>query len=219
LEKDVTRRQTAYPGRVAAGPDQPLRPATLFEHGRCGYRAAVNARVHWHSSATLLALGALIAAIVYTPADSGPADLAISKTDAPDPVFVGATLTYTIQVANLGPQSTGKVKVTDRLPGKVTFLSATASSGSCKRKGKEVTCELGTIAADPSKANAVTVTIQVRATKAGTIVNTATVDGAGADPVSANNRAQASTTVTEPPLVSSCRGIQATLTGTRKRIA
>jgi uncharacterized repeat protein (TIGR01451 family) len=176
----------------------------------------VNARVHWHSPATLLALGALIAAVVYTPADSGPADLAISKTDAPDPVFVGATLTYTIQVANLGPQSTGKVKVTDRLPGKVTFLSATASSGSCKRKGKEVTCELGTIAADPSKANAVTVTIQVRPTKAGTIVNTATVDGAGADPVSADNRAQASTTVTAPPLVSSCRGIQATLTGTRK---
>lgn len=104
----------------------------------------------------------------------------------------------------------------DRLPGKVTFLSATASSGSCKRKGKGVTCELGTIAADPSKANAVTVTIQVRPTKAGTIVNTATVDGAGADPVSANDRAQASTAVTAPPLISSCRGIQATLTGTAK---
>jgi len=158
----------------------------------------------------------MAAAVVYTPADKGPADLAISKTDAPDPIFVGATLTYTTQVANLGPQSTGSVKVTDRLPGKVTFVSATASSGSCKRKGKTVTCELGTIAPDPSKANAATVTIQVRPTKAGTIVNTATVDGAGTDPVSANNRAQASTTVMTPPPVSSCRGIQATLTGTPK---
>lgn len=176
----------------------------------------MSARVHWHSPATLLALGATAAAVVYTPADSGPADLAISKTDAPDPVLVGGTLTYTIQVANLGPQSAGKVKVTDRLPGHVGFVSATASSGSCKRKGKRVTCNLGTIAADPTKANAVTVTVQVRPTKAGTIVNTATVDGAGADPVSANNRAQASTTVTATPPVSSCRGVTATITGTRK---
>jgi uncharacterized repeat protein (TIGR01451 family) len=176
----------------------------------------VNGGARWHSPATVLAVGAMIAAIVYTPADSGPADLAISKSDAPDPVFVGATLTYTIQVANLGPQSTGKVKITDKLPGHVGFLSAAASSGSCKHKGKGVSCDLGTLAADPSKANAVTVTIQVRPMKTGTITNTASVDGAGSDPVAANNRAQASTTVVAPPQVSSCRGVTATVTGTRR---
>jgi uncharacterized repeat protein (TIGR01451 family) len=176
----------------------------------------VSTRFHWHSPAGLLALGAMVAAIVYAPADSGPADLAISKADAPDPVLVGGTLTYTIQVANLGPQSAGKVKVTDRLPGRVSLVSATASSGSCKGKGKQVTCDLGTIAADPTKANAVTVTIQVRPTKAGTIVNTATVNGAGGDPVSTNNRAQASTTVVASAPVSSCRGVPATITGTPK---
>jgi len=158
----------------------------------------------------------MIAAIVYAPAESGPADLAISKADAPDPVLVGATLTYTIQVANLGPQGTGKVKVDDKLPGGVTFVSAVASSGTCKHKGKGVSCDLGTLAADPSRANAVTVTIRVRPTKAGTIVNTATVDGAGSDPVAANNRAQASTTVIAAPRASSCRGVTATVTGTRK---
>jgi uncharacterized repeat protein (TIGR01451 family) len=234
LEKDVTRRQTAYSGRVAAG--AACKPATAERSGAsspaaanarssrtrfeqtaaAGNVAAVNVRAHWYSPATLLALGALIAAIVYTPADKGPADLAISKTDAPDPVLVGGTLTYTIQVANLGPQSASKVKVTDRLPGKVGFVSAVASSGSCKGKGNKVSCDLGTIAADPTKANAVTVTIQVRPTKAGTITNAATVDGAGADPVKANNRAQASTTVTALPQVSSCRGVAATITGTKR---
>jgi uncharacterized repeat protein (TIGR01451 family) len=181
-----------------------------------GIEFRVNARAHWHSPATLLALGAMIAAIVYAPADSGPADLAISKADAPDPVLAGGTLTYTIQVANLGPQGVGGVKVDDKLPGHVAFVSATASSGSCTHKGKGVTCNLGTIAADPTKANAVTVTIRVRPAKAGTIVNTATVDGAGSDPVAANDRAQASTTVVAAPQVPSCRGVTATVIGTRK---
>jgi uncharacterized repeat protein (TIGR01451 family) len=176
----------------------------------------VSARVSWHSPATVLALGALVAAIVYAPAENGPADLSISKADAPDPVLVGGMLTYTIQVANLGPQNAGKVKVEDKLPGGVTFVSAGASSGTCKHKGKGVSCDLGTLGADPSRANAVTVTIRVRPTKTGTIVNTATVDGAGSDPVAADNRAQASTTVIAAPRVSSCRGVTATVTGTRK---
>ena len=176
----------------------------------------MNLRTDWHSPTALLALGAVIAAIVYTPADKSPADLTVTKSDNPDPVLVGGTLTYTIQVANLGPQSAERVKVDDKLPGQVAFLSASASSGSCKHKGKGVTCDLGTIAADPTKANAVTVTIQVRPTKAGTITNTATVDGAGSDPVRANDRAKASTTVTAAPQVSSCRGVTATITGTRR---
>jgi uncharacterized repeat protein (TIGR01451 family) len=177
----------------------------------------VSARIHWYSPATLLALGATFAAVVYAPpGDTGPADLAISKADSPDPVLVGGSLTYTIQVANLGRQSVGSVTVKDRLPGHVDFVSASASSGSCERKGKRVSCNVGTIAADPTKADAVTVTIGVRPTKAGTIKNTATVDGAGSDPVRANNRAQAATTVIAAPQVSSCRGVTATITGTRK---
>jgi uncharacterized repeat protein (TIGR01451 family) len=176
----------------------------------------VHARAHWHSLATLLALGATTAAVVYAPADGGVADLAISKVDAPDPIFVGGTLTYTIQVANLGPQSAGKVKVSDRLPGSVEFVSAAASSGTCDRKGKKITCDLGTISADPTRANAVTVTIQVRPTKARTISNTAKVDGSGTDPVAANNQAKASTTVIATPPVSSCRGVTTTIAGTRR---
>jgi len=169
-------------------------------------------------SSTLVALVALALALLWAPsADTAPgdvADLSISKADSPDPVLVDTVLTYTIQVGNLGPQTATEVIVTDDLPSHVTFVSATASSGTCTHKGKQVTCHVGTIAADPTKANAITVTIQVRPTKAGTIVNTASVDSAENDLVAANDKAQASTLVTAPAPGASCRGTAATIVGT-----
>lgn len=161
-------------------------------------------RLRWQASAAVLALVALAAAVLYAPAaDTAPgdvADLGIVKSDSPDPVFVGAVLTYAIQVTNLGPQEATGVTVTDELPSHATFLSASASSGSCEQKGKRVTCGLGNLAIDPTKANAVTVTIQVRPTKAGTITNTASVDSVENDPVAVNDKATVSTQVP------SCRG-------------
>jgi uncharacterized repeat protein (TIGR01451 family) len=166
---------------------------------------------------TLLALAAFAAALLFSPpaqpAPGDVADLAVTKTDSPDPVNVGAVLTYTIQVTNLGPQNATNVTVTDRLPGRTDFISATSTSGTCDRKGKEVTCNIGNLAADPSKANAVTVTIQVRPTKKGTLKNKASVDSVETDPVGANDSAEASTTVIEP-VAASCRGVAATITGT-----
>lgn len=161
---------------------------------------------------------ALALALLWAPAaDTAPgdvADLSISKADNPDPVQVDAILTYTIQVGNLGPQAATEVVVTDDLPSHVTFVSATASSGACVQKGKQVTCNVGSLAADPTKANAITVTIQVRPTKVGTIVNTASVDSVENDLVAANDKAQASTRVTAPVSGASCRGTAATIVGT-----
>ena len=45
----------------------------------------------------------------------GPTDLALTKSDSPDPVAVGGTLTYTIQVQNLGANDATAVVVTDPL--------------------------------------------------------------------------------------------------------
>lgn len=174
----------------------------------------------WQTLVTVLALAGLLVALVHAPAaETAPgdiADLAVSKADSPDPVTVGSTLTYTIQVSNLGPQGATGVTVTDRLPSQVKFVSATASSGSCTGKGRTISCDVGSLAADPTKADAATVTIAVQPKKVGTIANSASVEGVENDPVSANDQAQVSTTVTAPPLVSSCRGIPTTLTGTRK---
>jgi len=174
--------------------------------------------MRWQATAAILALLAFAAAVFYAPAaDPAPgdiADLGIAKSDSPDPVFVGAALTYAIQVTNLGPQEATGVTVTDELPSHATFVSASASSGSCERKGKKVNCSLGNLAVDPAKANAVAVTIQVRPTKAGTIANTASVDSVENDPVAVNDKATASTLVVEPPQVPSCRGVAATVPGT-----
>ena len=169
-------------------------------------------------SSIFVALAALALALLWTPAaDTAPgdvADLSIAKSDSPDPTLVDGLLTYTIQVGNLGPQAATEVVVTDDLPSHVTFVSAAASSGTCAHKGKQVTCNVGGLAADPTKANAIAVTIQVRPTKVGTIVNTASVDSVENDPVAANDKAQASTRVTAPASSPSCRGTAATITGT-----
>jgi len=166
---------------------------------------------------TMLAAALLFAAVFLTspaqPAPGDVADLSVTKADNPDPVTVGEALTYTIQVANLGPQNATGVTVTDKLPAHTNFVSATSTSGSCNRKGTQVTCEIGNLAADATKANAVNVTIVVRPTREGTIKNTASVDSAETDPVGANDKAEASTTVIKPR-TSTCRGIQATVVGT-----
>src|SRR4029077_16301693 len=74
------------------------------------------------------------------------ADLSLSKTDSPDPVTVGATLTYTLTVANQGPDDASGVSLSDPLPAGGGFLSASSSQGSCGEAAAVVTCDLGTIA-------------------------------------------------------------------------
>ncbi len=175
-------------------------------------------RPTWQTSVTLLALAGLVTTLLYVPAASTApgdvADLEVIKADTPDPVLADAPLTYTIQVVNLGPQGATGVTVTDELPSQTSFVSASASAGSCERRGRRVTCDVGSLAADVTKANAVTVTIQVRTKKGGTIVNTVSVDSVENDPYPANDRASAPTLVTEPAQAFSCRGVAATVPGT-----
>ena len=104
-------------------------------------------------------------------------DLSVIKTDSPDPVVVGETLTYTLLVNNAGPNTATSVTVTDTLPAGVTFNSATASQGSCSQAGGIVTCDLGAIGGGSSA----TITISVTPTAAGTITNTALVEAPETD--------------------------------------
>lgn len=172
----------------------------------------------WQNGVTLLAIATLVVTLANVPAASTApgdvADLEIVKADTPDPVLVGASLAYTIQVANLGPQAATGVVVTDELPSQIAFVSATTTSGNCERKGRRVTCNIGNLAVDPTKAKAEIVTIQVRPRKAGAIENTASVDSIENDPVIANDRTTTTTQVTEPIQAFTCRGVPATHTGT-----
>jgi uncharacterized repeat protein (TIGR01451 family) len=135
--------------------------------------------------AALLAVAGLVLVGSTGGASAAPpsADLALTKSDSPDPVAVGGTLTYTIEVKNLGASQATAVMVTDKLPNDVDFVSASTSSGSCQHRAHTVTCDLGTILAGATA----TVTIEAKPTKAGTISNTASVTSPD-DKTQANDR-------------------------------
>ncbi len=59
------------------------------------------------------------------------ADLALTKSDSPDPVALGQPLHYTLAVNNAGPSTATAVQLTDTLPPGVAFDSATPSQGTC----------------------------------------------------------------------------------------
>jgi uncharacterized repeat protein (TIGR01451 family) len=139
-------------------------------------------------------VGAVALMLVFASRAEATADLALTKSDAPDPVEAGSNLTYTIQVSNAGPDAATNVTVVDTLPGGQTdFVSHTPSQGTCTRTADTVTCNLGTL----SSGAGATVTIVVRPKKAGTISNTAVVSGTapGGDPNAANNSEAETTTV------------------------
>jgi uncharacterized repeat protein (TIGR01451 family) len=158
-----------------------------------------------------------IAVLSVVPAGSaaptpGSADLRITKTDSPDPVQIGSTLTYTVKVENLGPLEATGVVVTDTLPKDVDFVSASATAGQCTQHTRKVSCDLGSVAAGGiNYGSPPSVTLSVIPRKAGTITNTASVKGDQKDPVAKNNQATATTRVLG---AATCRGVPATVTGT-----
>lgn len=126
----------------------------------------------------------------------GKTDLAITKTDSPDPVSVGQGLTYTLNIVNNGPCQASDIIVTDSLPAGVTLVSATPSQGSCTGAGT-VTCGLGSLAVGTNAA----VVIVVNPTAAGTIKNSATVSSVDYDKYPSNNTASNIPTTVNPPPV------------------
>ena len=124
--------------------------------------------------------------------DPRKANLKMTKLDNPDPVRIGSTLTYTLEVENLGPFGATGVRVTDRIPNNLLLLSATATTGSCSASGPTVNCALGDLAAGQKPR----VTIRVRAQGTPrTITNAATVSAITDDPEPANNRDAKSTRI------------------------
>ncbi len=60
---------------------------------------------------------------------TGSADLAITKSDASDPVAAGDDVTYTLSVTNNGPSDAAAAVVTDTLPGSVVLRVRDTESG------------------------------------------------------------------------------------------
>ncbi len=123
------------------------------------------------------------------------ADLSLTKTDSPDPVRTGQSLTYTLTAHNSGPLPAASVSVTDELPKNTSFGTATTTQGSCsftQPAKRIVTCALGTLPRDATA----TITIVVQPpSKKTTITNTASASATTSDPNPANNSASATTSV------------------------
>jgi uncharacterized repeat protein (TIGR01451 family) len=133
----------------------------------------------------------------YTVVATGPtapititatADLGITKTASPDPVFVGDPITYTLTVTNNGPDMSSGGTVTDTLPANVSYVS---DDDGCIHVAGTVTCPTGSLANGASQVIHIVATAAV----AGSATNTACVRGNEADDNSANDCASVTSQV------------------------
>jgi len=129
-------------------------------------------------------------------AAEGEADLAISKTDSPDPVIAGDPLTYTLTITNNGDLNATDVTVTDTLPLSVTYGSATPSAGgSCNEAYGEITCTFGSLSDAESAIVVVTVTVDPAVAHGTLLTNEARVTAVTTDAITSNNVVTEGTTV------------------------
>jgi uncharacterized repeat protein (TIGR01451 family) len=121
-------------------------------------------------------------------------DLSVTKTDLPDPVVAGTTLTYTLAIVNAGPGDASGVTLTDTLPVSMTFAAAEANQGTgCVAAGGDVICDLGDLAVGADAV--VTITVDVHPAARGAHDNTAIVGADQTDHVPVDNTILETTTV------------------------
>jgi uncharacterized repeat protein (TIGR01451 family) len=163
----------------------------------------------------VMAIAVLGFAAAGTAAPGDPTDLKVTKTASATTVTVGDTITYTIKVENLGPETATGVTVTDALPRGVDFGSATSTLGTCALQGQKVVCPIGTLEAGPTaKVSSATVTLNVVARKSGSITNTASAGSNQKDPVGSNDTASVTVRVLDKAPTATCAGVAATVVGT-----
>ena len=137
------------------------------------------------------------------------ADLAITKTDSPDPVVTGSNITYTINVTNTGPSDATSVVVTDNLPSTTSFVSCSFSGGVGGVCGGAGNNRAITFTSIPAATTAtVTLVTQANCTVGDGVMisNTASVSSPIPDPNLANNTATTTTTASNPAPVITCPG-------------
>ena len=128
---------------------------------------------------------------------TGNSDVKLSITNAPDPVVVGSSLTYTVVVTNSGPASVQPV-VTVELPGTVAFVSAVSTQGAVSQADGFLTANLGVMAwGQTAKITAVVIPASP-----GAISCFASLSGVAGDPRPENDSGRVYATVLELPSIS-----------------
>ena len=127
-------------------------------------------------------------------------DLSITKSDAPDPLDAGTTLTYTLRATNNGPSTAVNVLVEDFLPAGVSIASVSGTlPSSCVfgipgDNSRPTTCAFDSLA--PSATGTMTIVVKVNIPGVLKVArNDARVSSAVFDPNNANNLASQDTTI------------------------
>jgi uncharacterized repeat protein (TIGR01451 family) len=119
------------------------------------------------------------------------ADLSVSLTDSADPAMSANQITYTLTVANNGPNAATDVILTNGLSPDVTFESVNTPQGLCREEESTVMCKLGTLASGASVNVSVIVRVYEGQTRFPTggkgISSTAFVHANEGDPNETNN--------------------------------
>ncbi|MBW3625233.1 MAG: DUF11 domain-containing protein, partial [Armatimonadetes bacterium] len=123
------------------------------------------------------------------PPAGAAADLSVDVTVGSETAQVGFPISYTLTVANRGPEAGSGVRLAGQFSPHVTDLKFGPGAESCQVTGSGYACALGSLAKDA----AVTFTLAVTPTAAGEIAHSVWVAGDRADPEPTNDRA--STTV------------------------
>jgi uncharacterized repeat protein (TIGR01451 family) len=147
------------------------------------------------------------AASVVTSVVVPTADLAIGVADAPDPLFLGGNLTYTVTITNFGPATASNVLVTNVLPAGVVFISVNPPGVGTNNAGT-VLASLGSIGGGTTS----NFTIVVRPTIVGTNSNDASVGSGVTDPLKGNNKTTTKTLVEQVSLSFTISGNNLTFT-------
>jgi uncharacterized repeat protein (TIGR01451 family) len=153
------------------------------------------ARVDTASQDTNLADNRADDSIHVTPV----ADLAVTKTDDPDPLIAGTNITYTIQLKNNGPSKAVNVVVEDLLPSGVSIVSvgggflAACAFGVPGNDARPTTCNYDSLAATATRT--MTVVVRVEPGDHQVLHNDVRIHSDRYDPNNANNISSAATTV------------------------
>ena len=85
-------------------------------------------------------------------------DLVITKTDTPDPIYIGQNLTYIVTATNNGATvNDGIVDISDLLPINLFPVSATSLDGSVSLLGNQVDLSIPALAFLPGQSKVLTI--------------------------------------------------------------